>query len=83
MHEAGGTVTRARVLVALFVAVVVAVALAGPGHLAGLAVIIAVAFLGVVLLGMFHGLREGMARAGEEAEPEPPSAPGKRSSPPP
>jgi hypothetical protein len=83
MHEAGGTVTRTRVLVALFVAVVAAVALAGPGHLAGLAVIIAVAFLGVVLLGMVHGLREGMARAGEEAEPEPPPAPGTRSGSPP
>jgi hypothetical protein len=67
-----------RVLVVLFVAVVAAVALAGPGHLAALAVIIAVAFLGVVLLGVVHGLREGMARAGEEAGSEPPPTPGNR-----
>jgi hypothetical protein len=65
-------VTRMRVLVVLLVAVVAAVALAGPGHLAVLAAIIAVAFLGVVLLGIVHGLREGMARAGEEAGSEPP-----------
>jgi hypothetical protein len=76
-------VTRARVLVALFVAVVAAVALAGPGHLAALAVIIAVAFLGVVVLGVVHGLREGMAQAGEQAGSEPPPAPGNRSNPPP
>ena len=65
-----------RVLVVLFVAVVAAVALAGPGHLATLAVIIALAFLGVVVLGVVHGLREGMAQAGEEAGSEPPPGPG-------
>jgi hypothetical protein len=70
--------TRMRILMVLFVAVVTAVALAGPGHLAGLAAIIAVAFLGVVVLGVVHGLREGMARAGEEAGSEPPPAAGNR-----
>jgi hypothetical protein len=59
----------------LFVAAVAAVALAGPGHLAALAAIIAVAFLGVVVLGVVHGLREGMAQAGEEAGSEPPPGP--------
>jgi hypothetical protein len=69
-------VTRTRILVVLLVAVVAAVALAGPGHLAGLAVIIGVAFLGVVVLGIVHGLREGLARAGEDAGSEAPPGPG-------
>jgi hypothetical protein len=65
-------ITPTRVLVGLFLAVVAVVAIAGPGHLAVIVLAVAVAFLGVVGLGVFHGLRVGVARAREEAESEPP-----------
>jgi hypothetical protein len=69
-------VTRKRVLVALFVAVAALVAIAGPGHVAVIVLAVAVAFVGVVALGMVHGVRAGVARAREEAASEPPGGSG-------
>jgi hypothetical protein len=69
-------VTRTRVLVALFLAVVAVVAIVGPGHVAVIVLAVAVAFFGVVALGMVHGVRAGVARAREEAASEPPGGSG-------
>ena len=62
--------TRTRVLVGLFLLLMVVVAIAGPGHVISLVIVIGAAFLGVVALGVGRGLRDGMAEARAEARRE-------------
>jgi hypothetical protein len=62
--------------VVLFVAVAAFVAVVGPGHIAVIVLAVALAFVGVVALGVVHGVRAGVARAREEAASEPPGGSG-------
>lgn len=63
--------TRKRVVVVLVVVAVAALAIAGPGHVASLAIVIAAAFLAVVTLGVVQGVRAGIAQEREESGKEP------------
>jgi hypothetical protein len=68
-------VTPLRVFVVVLLAAVVLATVAGAGYLTVFAIALAIALVGVVGLGVVHGMRAGIARAREEAASEQPGGP--------
>jgi Kef-type K+ transport system membrane component KefB len=60
-------ITRTRVLVVVLFAALVLAAIAGPGHVWTIVLIVAGAFVAIVLLGVIVGVRDGFARTRDEA----------------
>ena len=59
-------VTRTRVLVMMLLGALVLAAIAGPGHVGTIVLIVLAAFAGVVGLGVVVGVRDGLASGAEE-----------------
>ncbi len=62
-------VTRGRVLVVMIVVGLAVIGLVGPG-VGVIAAVIAAEFVGVVLLGVVQGVRDGLARGDEQGRGE-------------
>jgi uncharacterized membrane protein YhaH (DUF805 family) len=61
-------ITRTRILLAILVALIAAVAFIGPNRVQLIVLLAAVAFLGTILLGVFHGTRDALRRGQEDAD---------------
>lgn len=60
-------VTRARVLVGMIVVGLAVIGVVGPG-VGVIAAVVAAEFVGVVMMGVVQGVRDGMTRSGVEEE---------------